>query len=322
MQHPSFVISLDFELHWGVRDHRSVPDYREHLLGVRQVVPQLLEVFRKHDVASTWATVGFCFFESRDELLDHLPALKPSYTHTAFSPYPWISSEMSADTADDLFHYAADQVTRVVESDRTEVATHTFSHYYTLEEGQTPEQFRADLQAAKTIASRRNITLKSIVFPRNQYGPRHLEICLEEGLIAYRGNPQASIYHPRQSAQNGNVSRAIRLLDAHLPINGLETHPSTGPFRPVNVPATRFLRPAGALGGLRARRICAEMTEAAKANRLYHLWWHPHNFGANPTSNIRALSNILGHLQTLRTRYGMRSSTMAECAQATLDART
>jgi hypothetical protein len=34
----ALVISLDFELHWGVRDKRSVASYRENLLGARRAV--------------------------------------------------------------------------------------------------------------------------------------------------------------------------------------------------------------------------------------------------------------------------------------------
>ncbi len=54
----TFVISLDFELHWGVRDHRTVADYRENLLGVRRVVPALLSLFSEFGIHATWATVG------------------------------------------------------------------------------------------------------------------------------------------------------------------------------------------------------------------------------------------------------------------------
>lgn len=35
------------------------------------------------------------------------------------------------------------------------------------------------------------------------------------------------------------------------------------------------------LEGLRLRRIRHEMVHAAKKGELYHLWWHPYNFGAN-----------------------------------------
>ena len=58
----ALVISLDFELHWGVRDKRPVDGpYRENLLGAREAIPQMLDLFEEFGVAATWATVGFLF---------------------------------------------------------------------------------------------------------------------------------------------------------------------------------------------------------------------------------------------------------------------
>jgi hypothetical protein len=85
-QKPDFgalVISLDFELHWGVRD-KSAPDgpYRENLLGARKAIPRILDLFEEFDVAATWATVGFLFAESRREREEFSPVVRPQYTDT------------------------------------------------------------------------------------------------------------------------------------------------------------------------------------------------------------------------------------------------
>ena len=34
-------------MHWGVRDHWTVEDYRPQLTGERVVIPRLLEQFRR-----------------------------------------------------------------------------------------------------------------------------------------------------------------------------------------------------------------------------------------------------------------------------------
>src|SRR3954471_23360091 len=102
--HGSLVISLDFELHWGVRDHRSVADYRENLLGVRQAIPQMLELFRRYDVHATWATVGFLFFDNTKDLLAGLPERRPQYADPRLSPYAELES-IGPDEAADPFHY-------------------------------------------------------------------------------------------------------------------------------------------------------------------------------------------------------------------------
>jgi hypothetical protein len=40
-----FVISLDFELHWGVWDVTTKEKYGANILGVKEVIPRLLDLF-------------------------------------------------------------------------------------------------------------------------------------------------------------------------------------------------------------------------------------------------------------------------------------
>ena len=100
----TFVVSLDFELHWGVRDHRTIADYRDNLLGVRRVIPALLALFSEFGVRATWATVGFLFFETIDELLAAIPAELPHYADRKLDPYAALN-EVGRDEAEDPFHF-------------------------------------------------------------------------------------------------------------------------------------------------------------------------------------------------------------------------
>ncbi|MET0157482.1 MAG: hypothetical protein ABW197_05830 [Methyloceanibacter sp.] len=61
-----------------------------------------------------------------------------------------------------------------------------------------------------------------------------------------------------------------------------------------------------------------QMTAAAKTNTLFHLWWHPHNFGADPEANLVFLRQILNRYAILRDRFGMRSLNMSEVAERVL----
>jgi hypothetical protein len=56
------------------------------------------------------------------------------------------------------------------------------------------------------------------------------------------------------------------------------------------------------------------MTYAAKKKELYHLWWHPHNFGVNIKENMENLTVLLKHYQFLHTKYGFANLTMKEAA--------
>jgi peptidoglycan/xylan/chitin deacetylase (PgdA/CDA1 family) len=311
-----FVISLDFELHWGVRDQRSIDSYRANLLGVREVVPRLLELFGRRGIRATWATVGFLMAEDKDELLHYAPAERPHYADARLDPYAELGS-IGQDEKSDPYHYAPSLVSRIAQAPGQELATHTFSHFYALESGALDEAFRADLAAALELARARGLSLTSIVFPRNQVGRSALHICRELGLTAFRGTEHAWYQRPR-SGTGAPPARAVRLLDAYVPLG---THHVQRPHEVegmVNIAQSRFLRswrPSPVrLDALRLARIVGAMATAARTGRIFHLWWHPHGFGAEPSENLAFLERILAGYGRLRDSLEFESMTMGEVA--------
>ena len=146
----TFVVSLDFELHWGVRDRWSVGDHRARLLGAREAVPAMLELFEAFGIHATWAIVGFLFFEGKRELLDALPSRRPAYVDPVLSPYAGLAA-IGASERDDPFHFAPSLIRQIAHTPDQEIGTHTLSHYYCLEPGQGPADFREDVHAAMEI---------------------------------------------------------------------------------------------------------------------------------------------------------------------------
>ena len=317
----ALVISLDFELHWGVRDIHTVAQCRDRLLGGRQAVPAMLRLFERFDVHATWATVGFLFFASKRELLDALPARTPAYDRRRLSPYLDLES-LGESERDDPFHFAPSLIRRIAETPRQEIGTHTLSHYYCLEAGQSPADFREDLAVAqRMVRSTVGRSLASIVFPRNQVGPAYVEVCGDLGLIAYRGNPRSWAYRARSVEQELLLRRGLRLADAYAPVAGRHSRAwsvGAAPL-PIDIPASRYLRPYAArlrhLEPLRLRRIEAELRYAAEHGQIYHLWWHPEDFGTHLVENLSVLERILTCFAGLREAHGMRSLTMEEAAR-------
>lgn len=312
-------MSQDFELHWGLRDKRTTAEYRDNLLGVRQAIPATLELFQEHQIRATWATVGFLFFEERDELMANLPSVLPTYDQARYFPYHALD-DVGKNEVDDPFHFAPSLIRLITSTPGQELGTHTFSHYYCLEPGNTAEAFEADLVAAQGAASRFRVKLRSIVFPRNQVNVSYLPICAKLGIVAYRGTQRFAAYNARSEAQNGLLMRAGRLADNYLPISGHNSFSleRLGGAPPYDVPASSFLRPhsrrLAALEPLRLRRILSDLSYAAEHGHTYHLWWHPHNFGTNLERNLLFLRRILDHVSELRVKYGMQSVSMAELA--------
>jgi peptidoglycan/xylan/chitin deacetylase (PgdA/CDA1 family) len=313
-----FVISLDFELHWGVRDHTGVDDYRDNLLGVRQVVPALLARFRQREIHATWGTVGILFARTREEALEHAPRRRPGYKKRELDPYVDLENA-GVDEQQDPFHFAGSLVEQVAATPHQELATHTYSHYYCLETGPMMADFEDDLRAAKSIGCRYGDVTKSIVFPRNQFDEAHLEAARRAGTVAFRGNPLTWFWRPHAYDQETVRERAFRFADAYFRTGPVrQVRPRRHPSGLVDVPATRFLRPwspsFAPLETLKLRRIRAELTSAARHGGLCHLWWHPHNFGRYPTQNLAMLDQILDIVDELRAREGLQSLTMAEAA--------
>lgn len=324
-QKGALVISLDFELYWGMRDVRRIENYRETILGERRVVPALLKLFDDYQIHATWATVGFMFCETRDDLIRESPSKKPLYTNPILSPYPHLN-HIGRDEQEDPFHYASSLIQLIASSTHQEVASHTFSHYYCLEKGQDIETFRDDLYAAKKVASKYKMNLESLVFPRNQFNGEYLSVCRDLGFRAYRGNESSWIYRAKSRERESLLRRGVRLLDAYVNLSGhhcysLEENPQ---HLPINIPSSRFLRPVSmsrrVLEPLRMRRILSSLTHAAKKRLIYHLWWHPHNFGDHMEENLWFLKKILDHYAKMKEIYGMESLNMGDLARRSLHA--
>ncbi|QNK01053.1 polysaccharide deacetylase family protein [Dyella telluris] len=311
-----FTVSLDLELYWGVRDKRSIQDYEANLRGERRAIEEMLATFEAHGVHATWATLGFIFFTDVNELRARLPQDTPAYSDSVLSPYPYIEEHEWGE--DDQYHFAPEVIELIRSHPGQEIGTHTFSHYYCLEPGQTADAFRADLAAAIDTAHARGIDIQSLVFPRNQGNPEYLSMLQELGIRCYRGNESAPFYTPRNQDQQNPWVRGLRLLDAYVNVTGHNTYSfeECAQSRPYNIPSSRFLRPYSPsfawMEELRLHRIKRAMRHAAINKRLFHLWWHPHNFGAHIDENQRFLTKILSYYQQLQRRYGMQSLNMGE----------
>ena len=316
MSQPTFVISIDFEIHWGVSDHRTIESYRENLQNVPAVVRRTLELFRNRKIHATWATVGMLFCQHKKELFDFVPAhSRPTYNNGALSNY-LVAESAGENEKEDPYHFGHSLVQQIAKTDFQDLGTHTYSHYYCLEPGQTPEQFYHDLVAARKLLDREGVNAVSIVFPRNQYSPEYLEQCKRTGFVCYRGNYDSWMYRPEAKSTETSLKRLGRFVDTYLPVTG-QRHVSIKQHDGlVNIPASCFFRPYNRrfsfLEPMRIRRIKNEMEAAARKNAIYHLWWHPHNFGKNMNENFKNLESILDHFDKLSAKYGMLSRNMKE----------
>lgn len=311
------IISLDFELLWGVHDHETQDSFESRILGTREAIPKLLELFKKYDIHATWATVGLLFCKNKEEVCYFTPSVKPNYKKQELSAYSYIDS-LGEDETKDVFHYANSLIKLISDSEGQEVGCHTFSHYYCKEEGQTAEAFKADLQSAKNIAIKNGIKLKSLVLPRNQFTLESVAIARDEGFISVRGNPKSFAYN-----SSHKVARAMRLIDSYLNIyNKCYKRGDLVGQDCVNVQASCFFRQYNpklkVLEPLKMNCIKRQMRYAAKKGKVFHLWWHPHNIGKYTNINLKQLEEIFKCYKALEEKYSFKSQSMCEYAEEVL----
>lgn len=315
MNNGVFTISLDFELYWGMRDKKTIDEYGRNLKGVRHAVKKILELFDSYDVHATWATVGFLFAKDLSELEKFFPELEPLYINDNLNPYTYIKNNTNLEGC---YHFAPEIIDELLKHDNQEIGTHTFSHYYCLESGQDKIKFSHDIKSAVKIAKHKNVSLSSLVFPRNQWNKDYLSTLNKYGVICYRGNENGWLYKAVNETEESLLRRGLRLIDSYINITGSNTYDinSINAVKPYNIPSSRFLRPVSKrfllYESLRKKRILNSIQQAAKEHQVFHLWWHPHNFGINTQDNLDFLEDILIFYSKMKKEYGMQSLNMGE----------
>lgn len=308
----TFTISLDFELYWGVRDKRTIESYKQNLDGVYTAIPKILKLFSEYNIHATWATVGFLFFKDFDELKKNLPDVLPSYEKKELSSYDYIASENPKSLK---YHFARNLIDIIKQTPSQEIASHTFSHFYTKENNSAKNSFKSDAKAYVKLAKNEDIEINSVVFPRNQIDDDDLKILKEVAIQVYRGNPNHWAYKDGDMKKSF-FKRVFRFIDIYLNLSGYHVALPRSHDGLVEVKSSMFFRPYSKkfafLESLKLKRVKNAMKYAAKKKQNFHLWWHPHNFGINQEQNLKNLEEILLHFKFLQKKYGMESLNMKE----------
>ena len=313
----TLIVSLDFELFWGMLDVTSLEAYQNNVLGGKAAIPQLLELFRKYGIHATWAAVGYLFAENKEELRTFFPEreLRPTYADLKLDPYAYLETIGSNEEEAPCF-FCPDLIRLVAQTPGQEIGSHTFCHYYCREKGQTVEEFAADMRAAKKIARDKGYDLTSVILPRNQCEPEYTQVLRECGFTAYRDEENDWIH---ENIKFRPLLRALRLADVYFPLTGQGGYTPKFEKGIWNLVGSRMykpiFKPLRFLEGMKLRRIKKQMRHAAKNGLTFHLWWHPHNVGVMTEAHLDQLEEIFRYYAELKEKYGMQSLNMREAAE-------
>ncbi|MDM8255593.1 polysaccharide deacetylase family protein [Phocaeicola barnesiae] len=318
MKTANLIISLDFELFWGLSgwNKNQLLAYKAHIEGAIDALTKIIEIFKKYEIKCTIGFVGGINSKSLDDFLEAAPSQHPTYKNELLSSYGLLLKLVRTGIIDNRLLFRPDIIKLLQENPLIELASHTFSHYYALEDGQNIEQFEADITTARKESMKANIELKTIIFPRNQISKPYQEICSKHGFTHIRGNEESLLYKSETTPSKYDYKRILRLLDCYINITGHHTYitPKAGTL--IDVTASRFLRPYNKmlrfLEPLKIKRIKDDIKYAAKNGEIYHIWWHPHNFGVNTDKNIEQLELICKFYKEMQNKYGIESKFISE----------
>jgi peptidoglycan/xylan/chitin deacetylase (PgdA/CDA1 family) len=309
------VISLDLELHWGVRDRKPLDRMeRARLILAGALIPRLLDLFEEFGIHATWAVVGFLFALSREHLDQFRQTRIPAYRNPQWDPD---AEPIGREEREDPFHFAPSIVADLRRRPGQEIASHYFSHLCCSEEGVDMDAFQADLRSAIAIARNSGFEIASYVVPRNQVIHAYLELLRNSNIKYFRRTQQPKVHQsaPFESQQRP-YQRVLRLFDNYADLYGPQTQPWPSGPDPLCIHSSRYLRACTRtlrpFEDLQYRRIVNALLSAARTGTIFHLRWDPEDFALNSDENPAFLRRILSAFDQYRMEYGMISLSMKE----------
>jgi peptidoglycan/xylan/chitin deacetylase (PgdA/CDA1 family) len=218
----TFCISLDFELLYGLSDLPNQEHQKQTVLGGKAAIPRMLALFEQYNIHASWCTVGMIMADDKQQLTAHFPQSKPAYQNTNLSNY--CPEKVGENETEDPYHYAGNLLKQIQNTQGQAIGSHTFSHYYCLDEGQTKETFDEDLKAATALASQKGIRLQSLVLPRNQVNPDYIEVMAKNGILTFRDTEQSPLYQSNTSHGDSKVKRLLRLITTSFAKINMQMH--------------------------------------------------------------------------------------------------
>jgi peptidoglycan/xylan/chitin deacetylase (PgdA/CDA1 family) len=289
---PKIVISFDFELGWGVLENRGWKELEERGVykKMREDIPRILSLLKKHSIKTTWAIVGGMLNpESTGASLEHLPNDYQKSVKLFLS-----ESETETNNGRDLI----DQV--VAMGNLCEIGSHTSTHIYANHTSVSEQQYVSDVvQSFVTLKKYTGRKVNTLIFPRDQ---------AEHRLAVAKCFPFLNMrLNPMMGTRTNKSKRCIQFLTdfiSQIP----QSRINVGQYAEVyhfgsmyfNMMGNKFRKARTKLLRLRTKKLLNQLYNC-NDNRVFHIWLHPFNLsetGVNLTLFCSLIEEI-GRLQLL-----------------------
>lgn len=316
-----FIISIDFEMMWGLFDYDNIDNNINKIKNIHDVIKELCVIFNNYNIHATWAIVGFIFLENYSKLIKLVDHNDIKYKNNKYNVYNYIKNNKSLISNYQSLHFAPELIDLINRTKYQEIASHTLSHYYAIEDGQGRNDFFRDLDIYNKLLDRRKLKVKSIVFPKNQINKKYYNLLNKYGIDIVRTNPSSYFYSAVKTERELLFRRGVRLIDSYFNLTGhyiynynqIDYYSNYGI---IELPCSRYLRPVSKyfkyFENFKIDRIKRGMRKSAQENKIFHIWWHPHDFCKNTYYNFVNLKKIFNYFLELKEIYSYESANMTE----------
>jgi hypothetical protein len=299
---PTFVLTFDTELLWGIRFMGwSSEDEEAALRTRREVMPRLLSMLDDFDMRSTFAITGHLLVEYGD--VDY-----PEVSHPPAAEWYDDVERASRDAPDGFFWPELPAMFSGCSTEH-EIGLHSFSHWH-FEAPETTDTIAA-YEIEMNTRALKDAGLSpstSLVFPRNN--PGHTRAVSEAGVTAFRG-PDPNWY----GSLGGRLSRLGHVADCLLqmcpPVSRTLEHEQgmldiTGSYLLWGTEGFRNRIPQQC----RLNQIRKGLRRCIEQRALFHLWMHPINLAHHPDAMLETLRRSLEAVAKCRQDDSLKVCTM------------
>lgn len=298
------VVSLDFELGWGVLDSPQWR-HREAKGLYRNLRPVLAEVFgrlEEWECPTTWACVGSMFqADISDSGLYYLP---PIYRQ-AVTNFITQSKESTRDARDIMEKWGKLE-------GFSEICSHTSTHIYPSVPGATGEQYAMDVErSCSQLNSYFKRDIQSLVFTRDD--ATYLPQVLDRRSLNVRLGPE-NYYSPSANRLSRIKSGAFRYFQT-VPESKLQLIENGGTSQSGSL---YFNWSGGDFEGLKKVQVQLQAKRVLKllasSDKTFHIWIHPFNL-AESAYHQTAFLDFLCEAVKLRDKGSTEILTMSNFAE-------
>ena len=272
-QKPSFSISIDLELAWGVWD-RINSKYLNNAINLeREIVDKLINIFNTYEIPVTWATVA-ALIDQKNKMIN---------------------------IGDKKAWYAPDIIEKIIDTKINHlIASHSYAHPNFKESTET--EIIEDFEKAEYFFKSIGLSPNVLVFPRNQVA--HLSLLKKFNYKFYRSIDKS--WYKEISKFNLLIGKIANINDKIFPFRSNSVKSIIHSNGLIEIPSSILLISRNgfkfAVTNLNMFYKIKKGIEMAIKNReCFHIWFHPSNFYFKSNKQFDLLKKILIFINEKRT---------------------